>query len=291
MGYEKQYFSDGEIITASQLNHIENGIVAATGAYNLLDNSNFEVAQVGYPGQHGSDWYVADRWHAESRPNAVMYDNLFSFNANNGGSIVVYQGTTQEKANKLIGKTVTLAICTNNDEILTASGIVANDTDVAMIDGTAYNACLHFFTSANSYQLVRIMVKSGQTANIKWIALYEGSYTVDTLPAYQPKGYAVELAECQRYYYKFNPAENGIYLPAMSGITQIPGFMFPVEMRAVPTMTIKAMKVWDTTGISDISSTISSKRCTLGGLQYIEMTSAFARQGLIIMTAEFSADL
>ena len=36
--------------------------------------------------------------------------------------------------------------------------------------------------------------------SIKWAALYEGSYTAETLPAYQPKGYAAEMAECQRYY-------------------------------------------------------------------------------------------
>ena len=29
-----------------------------------------------------------------------------------------------------------------------------------------------------------------------WIALYEGSYTADTLPPYVPKGYAAELAAC-----------------------------------------------------------------------------------------------
>ena len=35
---------------------------------------------------------------------------------------------------------------------------------------------------------------------IKWAALYEGSYTDDTLPPYVPKGYAAELAECRLYY-------------------------------------------------------------------------------------------
>ena len=35
---------------------------------------------------------------------------------------------------------------------------------------------------------------------IKWAALYEGEYTAETLPEYQPKGYAAELLECQRYY-------------------------------------------------------------------------------------------
>lgn len=35
---------------------------------------------------------------------------------------------------------------------------------------------------------------------IKWAAIYEGSYTADTLPPYVPKGYAAELAECRRYF-------------------------------------------------------------------------------------------
>ena len=39
---------------------------------------------------------------------------------------------------------------------------------------------------------------------IKWAALYKGSYTAETLPEYQPKGYAAELLECQRYYYRIN---------------------------------------------------------------------------------------
>ena len=36
---------------------------------------------------------------------------------------------------------------------------------------------------------------------MRWAALYEGEYTADTLPPYVPKGYAEELAECQRYYF------------------------------------------------------------------------------------------
>lgn len=34
----------------------------------------------------------------------------------------------------------------------------------------------------------------------EWAALYEGSYTAETLPPYVSKGYAAELAECKRYY-------------------------------------------------------------------------------------------
>lgn len=43
-------------------------------------------------------------------------------------------------------------------------------------------------------------VDGGGTANLYWAALYEGAYTEETLPPYVPKGYATELAECQRYY-------------------------------------------------------------------------------------------
>lgn len=34
---------------------------------------------------------------------------------------------------------------------------------------------------------------------IAWAALYEGTYTKDTMPEYRPKGYGAELAECLRY--------------------------------------------------------------------------------------------
>ena len=35
---------------------------------------------------------------------------------------------------------------------------------------------------------------------VAWAALYDGTYTEQTMPDYHPKGYAAELLECQRYY-------------------------------------------------------------------------------------------
>lgn len=170
-------------------------------AHNLLDNSLFEIAQAGYPGQHGSKWFVADRWEAEKQPNAAMYDTHFSFNAADSGEIVVCQKTTDKIAAKLIGKTITLAVCTEANEILCATGTVAYNTPVAqIIYGDDWSVTLHFFHSAGSYQLARFTVNAGKTVNIKWVALYEGSYTAETLPPYIPKGYAAELAECLRYF-------------------------------------------------------------------------------------------
>lgn len=52
--------------------------------------------------------------------------------------------------------------------------------------------------SPNGYLALSTNVHEPQ-AEIKWVALYEGVYTAETLPQYVPKPYAVELAECQYY--------------------------------------------------------------------------------------------
>ena len=68
---------------------------------------------------------------------------------------------------------------------------------------------------------------NGGTGDIFWAALYEGTYTADTLPPYVPKGYAAEMMECQRYYHLYATStarpSNGLdCCPPMriSGVTQ-----------------------------------------------------------------------
>ena len=53
------------------------------------------------------------------------------------------------------------------------------------------------FYGANNVVIARL-----HAGEYIWAALYEGEYTAETLPEYQPKGYGAELAECQRYYQK-----------------------------------------------------------------------------------------
>lgn len=76
---------------------------------------------------------------------------------------------------------------------------------------------------------------------IKWAALYEGEYTAETLPEYQPKGYGVELAECQRYYYK---CKSGAFIPLINNANTIGSYLYrltvylPTVMRVAPTVTV-----------------------------------------------------
>ena len=76
---------------------------------------------------------------------------------------------------------------------------------------------------------------------ITWAALYEGSYTADTLPAYQPKGYAAELAECQRYYYQSwtgSIGANGIITRQAMALPRLASVELPCTMRTTPTITL-----------------------------------------------------
>ena len=83
---------------------------------------------------------------------------------------------------------------------------------------------------------------------LKWAALYEGSYTAETMPEYQPKGYGAELAECQRYFFPFNMTLGGILTEGKTVLrVTIPS---PITMRITPTISEA-----DASGIRHIGGT------------------------------------
>lgn len=59
------------------------------------------------------------------------------------------------------------------------------------------------------YDIVSIRVT--KPTKFVWAAMYEGDYTIDTLPPYVQKGYDVELAECRRYYRRFPKSATASY--------------------------------------------------------------------------------
>ena len=77
--------------------------------------------------------------------------------------------------------------------------------------------------------------------------MYQGSYDASTLPAYQPKGYAAELAECMRYYYQSNDNKYGqdgmiirraINIEGNTTSYSLESVDLPVPMRITPTITL-----------------------------------------------------
>lgn len=218
-------------------------VSTAAAPSNLLDNSDFlkpvnQRGQTSYTSTH--DGYTIDRWIA----NAAI-----TLNVNTSSVTVSSSGNTQNEfyqkianSDRLLGKTVTFAIKTDIGTFVTNATIPRNFTDNWVALGTAliqdFGQIL-FQVSDNSIHtiLAAVAVKSGASVTIHWAALYEGEYTAETLPEYQPKGYGAELAECQRYLLKLGDASHyssvGI---GMARDTQFVSFTIPtpVTMRTVP---------------------------------------------------------
>ena len=182
---------------------------------NLLDNSDFRnpVNQRGiYSAVAGQ--YIIDRWFFTN--SNFMGNTTIAISANGititndaGADRVVIVQKFIDK-NYYDGKYTPVAKTTN--------GLIFGYTEV--------------LDAENGICQVPFWLPSGTT--VVWAALYEGSYTDETLPEYQPKGYGAELLECQRYYYQMNGfTDTHRYIG--TGMRTVDGLCFvvpvPVSMR------------------------------------------------------------
>ena len=154
---------------------------------NLLDNSDFRnpVNQRGKT-DYTNNGYTIDRWEIYS--GAVGVTSL---------GYITTSGQMYQKIAIPTDKVYTFAI-ENDAGIALVIGIPANGIHSA----TLGNALIKLATIGEYVEVVIEPSEGYNIAGAYWAALYEGSYTADTLPPYVPKGYAAELAECQRYYHR-----------------------------------------------------------------------------------------
>lgn len=209
---------------------------------NLLDNSYFAGSD--YVNQRGrgstqGDWqYCIDRWVATTKGSNLVWhdsDHLAIYDGDNVVQVI--------EPNKIkIGTAYTLACKIKDGATCAASGIVASNNEYS-INLPVKGAGMQLYSVNNGYWYVRIFGQmAGTFLKLDWIALYEGTYTADTLPAYQPKGYAHELAECRRYY------ENSWYPGGRNLVNQMQGLAsvsyvdayvsFKQTKRVQPTVTL-----------------------------------------------------
>lgn len=173
---------------------------------NLLVNSGFlNAVNQREKTSFANSGYFIDRWRAGI--TGTLGALHFSISDDEGLKMVsttdkyvdIYQQL--EQYDRLKGKTVTFAakIKYKDRETVVAktfalgslgSGAsLTDDGKMVLYSIDALNICIRLFGNNGT----------ANELTIRWAALYEGAYTVDTLPPYMPKGYAEELAACQYY--------------------------------------------------------------------------------------------
>ena len=222
---------------------------------NLLDNSDFtnpinQRGQTSYSGQG----YGIDRWKSWNEENVTTV---------NSGSVSCTKQLWQDiEPHKIKSNTpYTFAACQTDGTILCLRGLPGEETK--LFDGTKTRLVIAFEDDSPAVWL------SG--GSWLWAALYEGEYTAETLPEYQPKGYGAELAECQRYYYQSwtgdisnNAGKNYCGFVAAGRYTTPGAIQFPVTMRVTPTVTVLT-HLGEIGSIRDWGTSTSIPNCVANG--------------------------
>lgn len=164
---------------------------------NILDNSYFPSAylinQRGITSQVGGG-YGVDRWRADGSGTITVAAN----------GITLKDEISLRQPVQLKAGTYTLAFKLTNGKLLIISfqfdGAETHKTIYS--DATMAGAYVNYYKHEKGVVTCQFVLSNGYEYTLEWAALYEGEYTADTLPAYQYKGYAAELLECQRYYIK-----------------------------------------------------------------------------------------
>ena len=260
----------------------ERGDTGRAAAYNLLDNSDFRnpVNQRGNTAFSQHNQYWIDRWKASNEVYLDIKDGCIGINATGntiGGILQLI-----EKPSLYDGKKLTLAVCakSNGGKLRMSFPYVGEKTNIQLNNEWGiYTFTVTF--RANQDNTIGIYSESG-LIDVQWAALYEGEYTAANLPAYHPKGYAHELAECKRYFEKINwfsmiQALESYYIPCTTW----------VEKRIVPTITVG--------NVCNIYSTIFTPQllemsASTNSVRYMHFDTDMGHD-ITLMDVEISADL
>lgn len=210
------------------------GYAAGLRVESLTDNGDFNnpINQRGEKSYTTAWGMTIDRWYVGNTASSSgatstlnVADGMIELinNQPSQGFTYIQHRILAEKINPEI--THTVAYCDSEDNV-----------------GIFYAVPEFIKNNINTYGFFPVTIQFAQpSVKIKWVDVYPGVYTSDTLPPHVPKGYAVELAECMRYYFKsWNGAISAnTFLSTSVKIKGATGSVsFPVPMRITPTVTI-----------------------------------------------------
>lgn len=163
--------------------------------HNLLDNSDFRnpVNQRGQTIYDKTSGYTIDRWfHAVTFSINIWGDGITIYDPTDLYGAPFCQQVLWSKKDVPL----TLAVCDSYGVISIVSGTTVNTEWIS--NKTAWGT-VGIKRIDDNYIFVNIKVDYGYMPTFRWAALYEGKYTAETLPEYQPNGYENELLVCKQY--------------------------------------------------------------------------------------------
>ncbi len=237
-------------VSATDETDVQTALIQRDRVRNLLDNSDFTnaVNQRGQTSWSQDGIYCIDQWKTDSASNAA------SITLSSGGIVLtptatLYAGIYQkfDAYSDMAGKVYTLAVCVGGfwDCV---SLVIGSDTS-----GKTLASGLTAYSTTWGHVLIRNKAGNG-AITIEKAALYKGSYTADTLPAYVPKGYAAELLACQRYYTEGTAKLGWVFSSESAPTAYLCDITYPVPMRVNPTVTIKNIKLWSAQSPASITA-------------------------------------
>lgn len=275
-------------------NKIDNGVKTALhgrAAHNLLDNSWF-VNPVNQRGKTSwADWnnYTVDRWIFRNNHVSEASVGVSGMSITSGSSEIYFEQSFDKSAMQCyIGKPLTLVFSTNEGLLIKKWTVVDGSYSRESIGNFQMTiGCLTNFW-------IDLVVPANKTINIYWAALYEGSYTADTLPAYVPKDN--DLAECERYHVPIGSAVwmTGFFKAGEGLVVEIPAAR---NMRINnPTVVLNNPKAFTGTGWNDLTyrSFSISRHSAKIVFDFSDPSAAQASYGsafLVIGIEAISADL
>lgn len=209
----KKAGTDAQTAAANALSH-SNTQVKKARPRNLLDNSDWRNPV----NQRGATTYNAachsiDRWlNTYTRPQWTINSGYVTLK--NDSADYTYFATQ-----KLLKGTLKSGVS------YTAVAKIRNKTNpvfaVVVAPSSGNNAYGVFETGNFEFYLEKasdvdkfaLFIPKSFSVSIEWVALYEGSYTADTLPEYQSKGYGNELRECMLYFQPIKGVGNDYFTP------------------------------------------------------------------------------
>jgi hypothetical protein len=222
-----------------------------TNPRNLLDNSNFQdrdkiVNQRSFvSGTEGGQNYSIDRWILQYSTYLHLHDGYIGI----GGCWDIQQFLACKIE---AGKTYTLAVLAKGETGAECVAVGVNLNGINVISnrfqniGTDWNVYCATFIADKDYDAGKCKCVVGINDDnyqhtqtfVRWAALYEGTYTAETLPPYVPKGYAAELQACLRY--AWIPSNDMIFRTGATSSGYAVNIIYPVTMAHAPSINFEA---------------------------------------------------